>query len=191
MVEEMYLEEEKEQQQNDVASSEGGGTNPEGDQNAAREDQKPTQARLLRIDSESVSSMVSNTEHKNDTKSGKSVQNDNQMNENSHAAEAFGSVELDFSSYAQQSSGVVGYDGDNANERFQGGGGGVSLTLGLQQQGESGVSLAFPPATQSSMFYPRDQIEECQTVQYSLLDGDGQNMPYRNLMGTQLLHDLV
>lgn len=185
----MYLEEEKEQQ-NDVASSEGGGTNPEGDQNAVREDQKPTQARLLRIDSE-MSSMVSNTAHKNDTKSGKSVQNDEQMNESNHPAEAFGSVELDFSSYAQHSSGVVGYDGDSGNERFQGGGGGVSLTLGLQQQGESGVSLAFPPATQSSMFYPRDQIEECQTVEYSLLDGEGQNMPYRNLMGTQLLHDLV
>jgi len=172
MVEEMYLEEEKEQQ-NDVASSEGGGT--EGDQ-------KPTQARLLRIDSE-MSSMVSNTEHKNDGKSGKSVENENEMNERNHPAEAFGSVELEFSSYVQQSSGVVGYDGEN--------GGGVSLTLGLQQQGESGVSLAFPPATQSSMFYPRDQIEECQTVEYSLLDGEGQNMPYRNLMGTQLLHDLV
>ncbi|KAK7369715.1 hypothetical protein VNO80_11758 [Phaseolus coccineus] len=188
MVEEMYLEEEKEQQ-NDVASSEGGGTNP-GDQNAPREDQKPTQARLLRIDSESVSSMVTNTDHKNDTKSGKGLQNDNQLNDNSHPADAFGSVELDFSSYAQHSSGVVGYDGDSGNERFQGGGGGVSLTLGLQQQGESVVSLAFPPATQSSMFYARDQIEECQTVQYSLLDGEGQNMPYRNLMGTQLLHDL-
>ena len=174
MVEEMYLEEEKEHQ-NDVASSEGGGA--EGDQNAPREDQKPTQARLLRIDSESVSSMVTSTDHKNDTKSGKGLQNDNQLNDSSHPAEAFGSVELDFSSYAQHSSGVVG--------------GGVSLTLGLQQQGESVVSLAFPPATQSSMFYARDQIEECQTVQYSLLDGEGQNMPYRNLMGTQLLHDLV
>ncbi|RDY12898.1 Homeobox protein BEL1-like protein, partial [Mucuna pruriens] len=185
MVEEMYLEEEKEQQ-NDVASSEGGHANPEEDKNASpsitrREDQKPTQARLLRIDSECVSSIVNNPDHKNDTKSGKTIQNDHQVNNNNNnnnndSADAFGSVDLDFSSY---SSGMVPY-------------GGVSLTLGLQQHGESGVSLAFPPAaTQSSMFYPRDQIEECQTVQYSLLDGEGQNMPYRNLMGTQLLHDLV
>lgn len=153
MVEEMYLEEEKEHQ-NDVASSEGGGINILGDQ-------KPTQARLVRIDSECMSSIVNDV-----TKSGKTIQNDNQM-------DAFGSVELDFSSYthAHHSSGV-------------------SLTLGLQQHGESGVSLAFPPAaTQSSMFYPRDQIEDCQTVQYSLVDGKGQNMPYRNLMGTHLLHD--
>lgn len=155
MVEEMYLEEEKEHQ-NDVASSEGGGINILGDQ-------KPTQARLVRIDSECMSSIVNDV-----TKSGKTIQNDNQM-------DAFGSVELDFSSYthAHHSSGV-------------------SLTLGLQQHGESGVSLAFlPAATQSSMFYPRDQIQECQTVQYSLLDAEGQNMPFRNVMGTHLLHDLV
>ncbi|TKY60653.1 Homeobox protein BEL1-like [Spatholobus suberectus] len=190
MVEEMYLEEEKEGQQNDISSSDGGGANiPEEDQNASpstrREDQKPTQARLLRIDSECVSSIVNNPDHKNGTKSGKTVQNDHQMN--NPAADTFGAVELDFSSYTQLSSGMVPYDG---NQSFHGGGG-VSLTLGLQQHGESGVSLAFPPSTQSSMFYPRDQIEECQPVQYSLLDGEGQNMPYRNLMGTQLLHDLV
>lgn len=158
----MYLEEEREQQ-NDVALSEGGGTNIiEDDQNAGCEDQKPTtQAHLLRIDSECMSSIVNNnnnnnTDHKNDTKSGKTIQNDHQIND------TFGSVELDFSSYTHHSSGMVGFDG---NQSFHGGSG-VSLTLGLQQQGESGVSLAFPPATQSSMFYPRDQIEECQTVEY-------------------------
>ena len=151
----MYLEEEKEQE-NDVASS---------DINVPEEDEKPTQeAPLLRIDSECMSSIVNDV-----TKSGKTIQNDNQM-------DAFGSVELDFWSYTHQYS--------------SGHSGGVSLTLGLQQHGESGVSLAFPPAaTQSSMFYPRDQIEDCQTVQYSLVDGKGQNMPYRNLMGTHLLHD--
>nr|KYP65661.1 Homeobox protein BEL1 isogeny [Cajanus cajan] len=162
MVEEMYMEEEKEQQ-NDVAL--GSSENiPEEDQKAS--DEKPTQGRLIRIDSECVSSIVNN---QNDTKSGKSVQNDERMNNN---AETFGCVELNFSSYTHESSS----------------GGGVSLTLGLQQHGESGVSLAFPAATQ---FYARDPIEECQTVQYSLLDGEGQNMPYRNLMGTHLLHDLV
>ncbi|PPR86733.1 hypothetical protein GOBAR_AA33961 [Gossypium barbadense] len=72
-------------------------------------------------------------------------------------------------------------------------GGGVSLTLGLQQHGgNNGVSLAFSPTSQSSLFYPRsDQIEDCQPVQYSLLDGEGQHLPYRNLMGAQLLHDLA
>lgn len=158
----MYLEEEKEQE-NDVASS---------DINVPEEDEKPTQeAPLLRIDSECMSSIVNNPDDKNDTKSGKTIQNDNQM-------DAFGSVELDFWSYTHQYS--------------SGHSGGVSLTLGLQQHGESGVSLAFlPAATQSSMFYPRDQIQECQTVQYSLLDAEGQNMPFRNVMGTHLLHDLV
>jgi hypothetical protein len=53
------------------------------------------------------------------------------------------------------------------------------------------VSLAFSPASQSSLFYPRDHTEDCQPVQYSLLDGEGQNLPYRNLMGAQLLHDLA
>ncbi|KAG6409298.1 hypothetical protein SASPL_127335 [Salvia splendens] len=74
----------------------------------------------------------------------------------------FGAMELNFSSYSGG-----------------GGGDGVSLTLGLQQRG--GVSLAF---------YPRDQMEECQTTPFSLLDGENQ---YRNLMGAQaqLLHDLA
>ncbi|KAL4394949.1 hypothetical protein AHAS_Ahas02G0203100 [Arachis hypogaea] len=46
--------------------------------------------------------------------------------------DTFGSVELDFSSYTQQQQQQQGF-----NE--------VSLTLGLQQHGGSGVSLAFPP----------------------------------------------
>ncbi|XP_027339756.1 homeobox protein BEL1 homolog [Abrus precatorius] len=190
MVEEMYLEEEKEQQ-NNIASSEGG-TNHEEDQNQSPstrpEDQKSTQASLLRIDSECVSSIINNPDHKNDTKSSKTIQNDHHMN----PTDTFGSVELDFSSYTHHSSGTVPYttNDHNANQSFHGGSG-VSLTLGLQQHGAGGVSLAFPSATQNSLFYQRDQIEECQTVQYSLLDGEGQNMPYRNLMGTQLLHDLA
>ncbi|GER33050.1 Bel1 homeotic protein [Striga asiatica] len=71
------------------------------------------------------------------------------------------------------------------------GGGGVSLTLGLHQHG----NLPFSPLPQGAMFYGREQgMEECQvTVQYSstLLDGESQNPPYRNLMGAQLLHDLA
>ncbi|XP_042516932.1 homeobox protein BEL1 homolog isoform X2 [Macadamia integrifolia] len=57
---------------------------------------------------------------------------------------------------------------------------GVSLTLGLQHQ-EGNLSL----------FFPRDQLEDCQSVNYSILDGEGQNLPCRNLMGAQLLHDLA
>ncbi|KAK7251358.1 hypothetical protein RIF29_34471 [Crotalaria pallida] len=200
MVEEMYLEEAKEQE-NNMASSEGGGTNNNDDNNNEdishknvqnpsshhhhhhHEDQKPTKARLLRIDSECVSSIINNPDHKDDPKN----------NISPHDEPCFGSVELDFSSYTHH------YE-HNANQSFNpgggGGGGGVSLTLGLQQHGGSGVSLAFPSAavTQGSMFYTRDQIEECHqpVVQYSLLDGDTQsNMPYRNLIGTQLLHDLA
>lgn len=82
-------------------------------------------------------------------------------------------------------------DSYGAMELDFGGGGrssGVSLTLGLHQNsgGGGGVSLAFTTAAQSSMF------EECQTVQYSsLLDNESQTLPYRNLMGAQLLHDLA
>lgn len=183
MVEEMYLEEEKEQQRN--ATSSEGGANNENDitictnnvQNPpSPTDQKPTEApRLLRIDSDCMSSIINNsTDHKNDPK-----------NLNLH--EQFGSVDLDFSSYTQHSSDMV------IDQSFHGGSG-VSLTLGLQQHGGNGVSLAFQPtaATQSPMFFTREQIEECQTVhQYSLLDGEGQNMQYRNLMGTHLLHDMA
>nr|KYP67301.1 Homeobox protein BEL1 isogeny [Cajanus cajan] len=133
------------------------------------EDQKPS---LIRIDSECASSIVNNhtPDNKNDPK------------------ECFGSVELDFSSYTHHSSGMVSYDQNGTNNNNNVNKSGVSLTLGLQQHG---VSLAFPPATQSSLYYPRDQIEDCQPVQYSLLDAEPQNLPYRNLMGAQLLHDLA
>ncbi|XP_061355310.1 homeobox protein BEL1 homolog [Gastrolobium bilobum] len=197
MVEEMYLEEAKEHENNNMASSEGG-INSEEDiscnvQNPSPskrhdEDHKPTKARLLRIDSECVSSMINNQQdRKNDPKSIKTIQNMSPHEEQclGRATETFGSVELDFSSYMHHSSGMVSYTGSDhdANQSFHGGSG-VSLTLGLQQHGDqSGVN---------SMFYQRDQnIEYCQPVQYSLLDGEGQNMPYRNLMGTQLLHDLA
>ncbi|CAL0313352.1 unnamed protein product [Lupinus luteus] len=180
MVEEIYLEETKEQE-NNMVSSEGGTNNDEEDisnknvQN--HEDQKPTKPRLLRIDSECVSSIINNPDH----------QKDNPKNCMNPHEQCFGSLELDFSSYTHH------YD-HNINQSFNGGNGnGVSLTLGLQQHGGNGVSLAFPQATQSSMFYTRDQNdEECEPIHYSILDGETQsNMPYRNLVGTHLLHDLA
>ncbi|CAK9156593.1 unnamed protein product [Ilex paraguariensis] len=207
MVEEMYLEETKEQD-NMVGSSDGvtaldnnGGRQNQNPQ-PRLEDQKPTQDQLVRIDSECLSSIINNPE-KNDSKlSSKSLQNEEPHSLYHHhhqhsfgrLADSFGAVELDFSSYNHHTEGGVSYANENANHNFGSGGsggGGVSLTLGLQQHGGSGVSLAFSSTSQSSLFYPRDQIEDGQPVQYSLLDGEGQNLPYRNLMGAQLLHDLA
>ncbi|KAL5168044.1 Homeobox protein BEL1 [Glycine soja] len=182
MVEEMYLEEVKDPE-NNIASSEGA-TDQDNDINpnnvqypppplsSRSEDQKPS---LVRIDSECASSIINN--HSTP---------DNKIDPKGQE-QCFGSVELDFSSYTHHSSGMVSYGSSDQNGNNNQSG--VSLTLGLQQHG---VSLAFPPATQSSLYYPRDQIEDCQPVhQYSLLDGEGQNLPYRNLMGAQLLHDLA
>lgn len=193
MVEEMYLEETKEQD-NNMASSDGA---TDLDDNSGRPnqtqnppaDQKPTQDQLVRIDSECLSSIINNHDKNDANKNPNKALPSHHMQQNFGS---FGAMELDFSSYNQHTVGGVSYANDSANhQNFNGGSGGVSLTLGLQQHGGSGVSLAFSPASQSSLFYPRDHIEDCQQVQYSLLDGEGQNLPYRNLMGAQLLHDLA
>ncbi|CAK9141931.1 unnamed protein product [Ilex paraguariensis] len=189
MVEEMYLEETKEQDNMDssdgiTAVDDNGGRRNQNSQTLV-EDQKPIQGQLVRIDSECLSSIINNPE-RNDSKSHQNEEPHNlhhhqQQQSFGRATDSFGAVELDFSSYNHE----------NAHHHFGGGGGGVSLTLGLQQHGGSGVSLAFSPTSQSSLFYPRDHIEDCQPLQYSILDGEGQNLPYRNLMGSQLLHDLA
>ncbi|KAK4844570.1 hypothetical protein QYF36_021795 [Acer negundo] len=218
MVEEMYLEETKEQDDDDdnnnnMASSDGVtdlddniiGRPNQINQTSMSTDQKPTQDQLIRIDSECLSSIINNPDKNNNNNDPKTLQNHHlHQHHQQHQQQSygtFGAMELDFSSYNQHAVGGVSYGNDNGgtttNQNFNGGGGGgggVSLTLGLQQHGGSGdgVSLAFSPATQSSLFYSRDHIEDCQPVQYSLLDGDqGQNLPYRNLMGAQLLHDLA
>ncbi|KAL5052952.1 hypothetical protein RYX36_033634, partial [Vicia faba] len=192
MVEEMYLEEEKEQQRNTTTSEGGNNINHEEENLNVVQDQSPRQQlhedqkpRLVRIDSECVSSIINN-DHKSEA-------DKNYLHQHQLAADAFGSVDIDFSSYDTHHSSdhmVTGYASGESFHHGGGNGGGVSLTLGLQQHGGNGVSLAFPSTTESSMFYTREQIEE--PVQYSLLDGEGTNiMPYRNLMGTQLLHDLA
>lgn len=184
MVEEMYLEEEKEQQRKTTTSE--GGNNEENinviqnqSPTQAHEDEKP---RLVRINSECVSSIINNQDHKNEANKNMNPQ---------LANDTFGSVDIDFSSY-HSSDMVAAYTTSDHNHNFHGGSG-VSLTLGLQQHGGNGVSLAFPSTTQTPMFYTRDDDHIEEPVQYSLLDGDqGTNiMPYRNLMGTQLLHDLA
>lgn len=202
MVEEMYMEETKDQQDNNLTSSDGvtdledniGRRNQTGRLDQA--DHKPTQDQLVRIDSECLSSIVNANQDKNGSKTTTILRNDHHQMYQQHGfgrvtAETEGAMELDFSSYNNHhSAGAVSYANNNANQSFNGGG--VSLTLGLMQQhGGTGVSLAFSPASQSSLFYARDPSEECQTVQYSFLDSEGQNLPYRNLMGAQLLHDLA
>lgn len=208
MVEEMYVEETKERENNmnNLTSSDGITTDPGDSSRSGQnplhirpEDQKPTPDQLVRIDSECLSSIITNPDKNHDSRSSKSTLLNHHMHPQQsfgRVNESFGTMELDFSSYnhhQQHSGGTVSYANDhhhNPNQGFNGGG--VSLTLGLQQHGGNGVSLAFSPASQSSLFYPRDHIEECQPVQYSLLDGEGQNtLPYRNLMGAQLLHDLA
>lgn len=221
MVEEMYVEETKEQLEaaniNNIGSSSDGVTMDLGDTSrpALRpdQDQKPTVDQLVRIDSECLSSIVINPDKTDLIRSSKALQThpassmqvQRHQNYGRFPEAAFGAMELDFSSYNQQqqssAAGTVLYPNDSASIAFNGGGsggGGVSLTLGLQQHaggGNHGVSLAFSSASQSSLFYPRDHEidDQCQPgVQYSLLDGDqGQNLPYRNLMGAQLLHDLA
>jgi hypothetical protein len=196
MVEEMYIEETKEQDNMDMTSPDRIIADPDGingrqNQNPPpltrlEDDKKPTQDQLVRIDSDCLSSIITNPEKKDSKTSKTTLQNHQIMHHQQHGfgrIETFGNMELDFSSYANHSTSTV-------HQNFNGGG--VSLTLGLQQHGGNGVSLAFSPASQSSLFYGRDHIEECQPVhQYSLLDSEGQNLPYRNLMGAQLLHDLA
>lgn len=180
------------------------------------QDQKPDPDQLIRIDPGSLSSIVNTTTTTTTT----SNRDDPQNRINHHLqfqqssqfigrVEGFGSMDhLDFpssSSYNNQQNHHATPFGSNTNDQndnntpHQTFGGGnnnnVSLTLGLQQHDGNGVSLAFSPASQTaSLFYPRDHMDDCQQVhhQYSLLDGDqGQNLPYRNLMGAQVLQDFA
>ncbi|PKA66281.1 Homeobox protein BEL1 like [Apostasia shenzhenica] len=73
-----------------------------------------------------------------------------------------------------QSFGIL--DGDFAAYR------GHELTLGLQQH-------------ERPLVFSREPIgvgdDGSDAVQFSMIEGEGQNIPYRNLMGAQLLHDLA
>ncbi|KAG9455250.1 hypothetical protein H6P81_008154 [Aristolochia fimbriata] len=178
------------------------------------DDQKPTQEQLLHHDSnDSLSSIINNSDHhrrlplnhhhhhhQGNKQHQKPQHHENDDDDHDHEDDqfvrtapdaSFGVVDLDFSSYSHENSAVT-YAG-NSDGTYGGGGGGathgVSLTLGLQQHGE---------AAQPSLFFPRPTqhmvVEECQPLQYSsLLDGEvPQNqLPYRNLMAAQLLHDLA
>ncbi|XP_057810465.1 homeobox protein BEL1 homolog [Salvia miltiorrhiza] len=166
MVEEMYLEDQKE--------GDGGGAETSHQQAAAaaaNEDRKPTQDQLMmRTDSECLSSIINTPSRNHLSRSG-----------GDHEA-----MQFDFSSYAPASASA---SASYLNENAPPSGSGVSLTLGLQQHGGGGVTLAFTPP---SLFYPRDdEMEDCERVEYSMFEGETQNLQYRNLMGAQLLHDLA
>ncbi|PIN03997.1 Transcription factor MEIS1 [Handroanthus impetiginosus] len=168
MVEEMYMEELKEDQ--DAGAPDVGGAatsaaaaNPDENQHSSRnEDQKPTHDQLQ---NPSFGRLAGN--------------------------HSYNATELDFSSYTGSSVAVTYANENSSGQNY--GGGGVSLTLGLHQHGGASgeMSLAFSPASQNSLFFPRDHMEDCQTTPYSLLDSENQTLPYRNLMGAQLLHDLA
>ncbi|XP_042474933.1 homeobox protein BEL1 homolog [Macadamia integrifolia] len=188
MVEEIYLEETKEEHQDNVGSSSDGVLAGLHNNHISHQDQKPTADQLVRGNSDSLSSIISNPDKEEDSRK-HHRQQQQQQQQHYHqqqlqqhrqqfgrsVAETFGVVDLDFSSYNHhQTANTVSYGNDGGvHHNF---GNGVSLTLGLQQ---------------NSLFFPRDHLEDCQSVQYSILEGEGQNLPYRNLMGAQLLHDLA
>ncbi|KAJ4956166.1 hypothetical protein NE237_012949 [Protea cynaroides] len=181
MVEEIYLEETKEQLPDNINGTSSDGvitvglhSNNQNLQHFNGEDQKPTADQLVRGNSDSLSSIISNPDKEEDSR--KHHRQQQQLQHFGRVAEAFGVVDLDFSSYNHQTASTVSYANDGVHHNF---GNGVSLTLGLQQHGGNGL------------FFPRDHLEDCQSVQYSILEGEGQNLPYRNLMGAQLLHDLA
>ncbi|CAN0841216.1 Homeobox protein BEL1 homolog [Linum grandiflorum] len=209
MVEELYIEETKDNnievdtdddiQNLMIMSSSDQATTSQYVQYSSSE-QKPTHDQLVRIDSDCLSSIISsNPDHKTDHHHHQwRIQDNSKVGPSSSSSQhqgfgtMFGAVELDFSSsnynhhHDHQSADQGGF-----HQQMQGGG--VSLTLGLQQHGGLGSN---------GIFFQRDQNDQdCQQeVQYSsLLDGldqggNGgvQNLPYRNLMGGhQLLHDLA
>ncbi|URD88021.1 Homeobox protein BEL1 [Musa troglodytarum] len=182
MVEEMYLEEILEQEDQTSLgdkSNDGDAINPPNHPQSGQnqnsiynscevdiEEQKPAAGQLL-TDSGSLSWIVSNSSAR-DRISSKSSD--------------FGVVDLDFSSYNHYYC---------SNQNF---GSGVSLTLGLQQHNGGGsMRPSFPPslASQQSLVYSKEQMEECHPSQFSILDRETQTLPYSNLMGAQLLRDLA
>ncbi|PWA96341.1 TALE protein [Artemisia annua] len=174
MVEEMYVEETKDNDHTEGVSDRFNAGVDE-NTNVPQMDQKPTVDQLIRRDSDCLSSIINHHDHN----AAKMLDHDMQQSFARASGDSFGAVELDFSAYNH-----------NFGGSSSGGGGGVSLTLGLQQHADRRGD-----GSGGSLYYPRDNnMEDSQTsVQYSsLLEGDqGHNLPYRNLMGAQLLHDLA
>ncbi|KAI3812915.1 hypothetical protein L1987_17628 [Smallanthus sonchifolius] len=180
MVEEMYLEETKDNDHENIEGVSDRFNSTTNESTAITQmEQKPIVDQLIRRDSDCLSSIINN----HDQHTTKTIDHDFHHSFPRVSADSFGAVELDFSAYNHSFGGNGG------------GGGGVSLTLGLQQHaGGGGGGTGGGGGDGVSLYYPRDHMEDCQTaIQYSpLLEGDQeQNLPYRNLLGAQLLHDLA
>lgn len=194
MVEEIYLEETKDQDSNQspqgTAEHEGNDTNSRPNHlqrqlSQSSQNPNPSAAHLQvvqkplpahhNMDSAALTSIWDNGNR------GVSTPDGNRMHhQQTLRSENFGAVDIDFASYNEC----------NSSQNFRNGS--VSLTLGLQHHTGEGISLSFSPSSQQSMFYSREQMDEYQPVQFSILDGQEQNVPlYRNLMGSQTLHDLA
>lgn len=175
MVEEMYMEETKEQ--NNQQSAQGTPECESNDNNS-----RPNSILLHSDRNPNPSSSLDQDQDHKPFSSHPRIESDSLTSMvNKHQvprAENLGVVDLDFSAYNESSS----------SQNF---GNGVSLTLGLQQHTGGGISLSFSPTNQQTMFFSREQMEDCQPVQFSILDGEGQNLRYRNLMEAQTLHDLA
>ncbi|CAL9071226.1 unnamed protein product [Musa textilis] len=65
---------------------------------------------------------------------------------------------------------------------------GVSLTLGLQHHSGEGMSLSL---LHDSQLFSADHVDDDQQVHFSISDGEAVNLPYRDLMGAQLLQDMT
>lgn len=177
----MYLEEMKEQNsQSSHATTTGqqDNTNPNPNLNPGL-DHKPAAAQLVN-DSDSLSPIINSGHHgdQKNTINAKASQHHNQQHQVPRA-ESFGVANLDFT-YGSCGSQNLGA--------------GVSLTLGLQHHSGGGMSLSFSPASQHSLLFSREHIDDDddgQQVQFTMLDGEAQTLPYRNMMGAQLLHDLA
>ncbi|KAK8958070.1 hypothetical protein KSP39_PZI000891 [Platanthera zijinensis] len=172
MIEEMYTEEIKEHEfQPAGAQHDDRNSDPSCSRDAAAaaaEETKPLPAEHL-TEPDSLSSIIN---HHSESRTHRPDQ--------LHRAENFGMADIDFSSY------------DGCSRQSYSAGNGVSLTLGLQHHNNAGgMGFSLSPANPQPLFYPRGQMEECQPVQFSILDGEVQTLPYRNLMGAQLLHDLA
>ncbi|PKA60422.1 Homeobox protein BEL1 like [Apostasia shenzhenica] len=162
MIEEMYVEETKEHEEDEEVDR-----NPNPNPNSSfsidrTAEQKPLPGDLF-SDPESLSSII----------------NAGAGHHPGRREENFGTVDIDFSSF----------------NGCRNGGNGVTLTLGLQQHagggGSGGMGFSLSAANQPPLYYRGQTPEECQPVQFSVIDGEVQALPYRNLMGAQLLHDLA
>ncbi|RWW37507.1 hypothetical protein BHE74_00057358 [Ensete ventricosum] len=65
---------------------------------------------------------------------------------------------------------------------------GVSLTLGLQHHSGGGMSLSL---LHDSQLFSADHVDDDRQVHFSISDGEAVNLPYRDLMGAQLLQDMT